>query len=76
MIKKDCKSFLVPILSKADNEGYFDQVKALLESRDKEMQSTKIIMTAWVRWRKPVKPTITLDTEDEEHAENLESTGL
>ena len=75
-LKKDYKSSVGPGLSEADNDGYFDQVKALIKSRQKEMQSTKVIMTWWVRWKKPVKPAITLDTEDEENIENLESTGL
>ena len=53
------KSFVVPELSKADADDFFDQVKphvkALTESQLKERQSTKFIMTLWVRWKKPMK---------------------
>ena len=38
--------------------------KALIESQLKEMQSTKVIKTLWVRWKKPMKLVITLDSED------------
>ena len=31
-----------------------------------EMLSTKLIITLWVRWKKPVKLAITLDPEDVE----------
>ena len=36
----------------------------LIEEQLKEMQSAKIIMTLWVRWKKPVKLTFTIDPED------------
>ena len=35
------------------------------------MESAKIIMTLWVRWKKPVKLAITLDPEDVESAHNI-----
>ena len=39
------------------------------------MQSTKVIMTIWVKWKKPMKSAITIDLEDVEDAEDLDSTG-
>ena len=36
------------------------------------MQSAKVIMALWVRWKKPVKLTITLDPED---IEGVQDTG-
>ena len=72
------KRFVVLRLSKADIDDYFDQVKlyvkALIESQLNEIQSTKVIKTLWVKWKKPVKSTITLDPEDVEGAQDLEST--
>ena len=35
------------------------------------MESAKIIMTLWVRWKKPVKLAITLDPEDIESAHDI-----
>ena len=35
------------------------------------MQSAKVIKTLWVRWRKPVKSTITLDPEDLEGGQEI-----
>ena len=35
------------------------------------MQSTKVIMTLQVRWKKPVKLAITLDPEDVEGAQYI-----
>ena len=37
----------------------------------KEMESAKIIMTLWIRWKKPVKFIITLDREDVEDAQDI-----
>lgn len=66
------KRFVVLRLSKADIDDYFDQVKlyvkALIESQLNEIQSTQVIKTLWVKWKKPVKSTITLDPEDVEGA--------
>ena len=39
-------------------------MKTLIEDQLKEIQSTKVIMTLWVRWKKPVKLAVTLDPED------------
>ena len=35
------------------------------------MGSEKIIMTLWVRWKKPIKPIIELDLEDLEDAQDI-----
>ena len=34
-----------------------------MEYQLKEIQSVNVIMTLWVRWKKPVKLAITLDPE-------------
>ena len=47
----------------------------LIESRLKEMQPTEVIIALCIRWKKPVKSAITLDSEDVESAKDLESTG-
>ena len=65
---------MIPGTPKTDIDGYFDQtkphIKALIEGHLKEMQSTKVIMTLWVRWKKRVKLAITLDPEDVEGAQD------
>ena len=35
------------------------------------MGSAKIIMTLWVRWKKPVKLAVTLDLEGPENAQDI-----
>ena len=35
------------------------------------MQSAKVIMTLWIRWKKPVKLAITLDHEDVEGVQDI-----
>ena len=37
------------------------------------MQPTKVTMTLWVRWKKPGKLFFTVDPEDVDGAEDLES---
>ena len=67
---------MVPGLLKADIDSIDGWVKphtkALIEDQLKEMQSTKVIMTLWVRWKKPVKSAITLSPEDVEDAKDVE----
>ena len=69
------RSFVIPGTPKADTDSYFDEtkphIKALIEDQLKEMQSTKVIMTLWVKWKKPVKLAITLDPEDVEGAQDI-----
>ena len=53
------KSFAVPSAPKTDIDSYFDRtkphIKTLIEGQLKQMQSAKVIMTLWERWRKPIK---------------------
>ena len=75
VLKRVYRSFVIPRTPKAYIDSYFDRtkphIKTLIEDQLKEMQSAKIIMTLWVRWKKPVKSTITLDTEDLEGAQDI-----
>ena len=56
---------------KTDINSYFDQtkphIKALIKEQLNEMESAKVIITLWVRWKKPVKSAIALDPEDAEN---------
>ena len=36
------------------------------------MGSEKIVMTLWVRWKKPIKPLIKLDPDDSENDQDTE----
>ena len=69
---------MIPVLLIVYIDGYFYQVeahvKALMESQLKEMQSTKVIVMLWVRWKKPLYLAIILDSENAEVAEDLQST--
>ena len=55
---------MIPGTPKADIDSYFDQtkphIKTLIKDQLKEMQSLMVIMTFWVRWKKPVKLAIFL----------------
>ena len=55
---------------KTDIDSYFDQtkphIKALIKDQLRKMPSAKIIMTLWVRWKKPLKLVFTVDPEDAE----------
>ena len=66
----------MPGVPKADIDIYFDQtkphIKALIKDQLKEMGPAKIIMTLWVRWKKPIMPLIELDSEDAENAQDLD----
>ena len=56
---------MVPGLLKAGiddiNSLVKPHAKALIENKLKEMQSTKVIIILWVKWKKPVKSAITID---------------
>ena len=58
--KEAYRSFVIPGAPKRDVDSYFDQskphIKTLIKNQLKEMGSAKIIMTLWVRWKKPIKP--------------------
>ena len=62
------RSFVIPGTHKTDIDSYFDQpkphIKTLTVNRLKEMGSAKIIMTLYVRWKKPIEQLIELDPED------------
>ena len=64
-LKGAYRSFVIPGTPKTDTDSYFGQtklhIKALIEDQLKEMQSAKVIMTLWLRWKNPVKLAITLD---------------
>ena len=68
ILKGAYRSFVIPGIPKADIDSYIDQakpyIKTLIEDQLKEMQSAKVIMILWVRWKKPVKLAIMLDPED------------
>ena len=70
------KSFVIPGAPKTDIDSYFDQtkphIKTLIKNQIKEMGFTKIIMTLWVRWKKPIEPLIELHPEDLEGAQDIE----
>ena len=76
-LKEAYKSFVVPGLPKSDVDSYIEKVKqSLIEKQLGEMNSAKVIMTLWVKWKKPLpKPAFTPDAEDLEGAEDIEGTG-
>ena len=61
-LKGAYRSFAVPGVPMTDIDSYFDQtkphIKTLIENQLKEMGPAKIIMTLWVRWKKPIMPLI------------------
>ena len=79
-LKEAYKSFVVPGLPKADVDSYIEKVKpyvkSLMEKQLGEMNSAKVIMTLWVKWKKPLpKLAFKPDAEDLEGAEDIEGTG-
>ena len=56
------KSFVIAAAPKTGIDSCFDQtkpyIKTLIKNQLKEMESTKIIMTVWVSWKKPIEPRI------------------
>ena len=75
-LKRAYRSFVIPGAPKTDIDSYFDQtkphIKTLIKNQLKEMGSAKIIVTLWVRWKKPIEPLIELDPEDLEDAQDIE----
>ena len=69
------KSFMIPGAPKTGIDSYFDQakphIKTLIKNQLKEIGSAKIIMTIWVRWKKPIMPLLELGTEDAENAQEI-----
>ena len=64
-LKGAYESFVIPGVPKTDIDSYFNQtklnIKMLIKTHLKEMGSEKIIMTQWVRWKKPIMLVIELD---------------
>ena len=67
-LKEAHRSFVMPGKLKTDIDSYFDQanphIGTLIEKQLKEMGSTKIIMTLWILWKKPIKLLIKLGSDD------------
>ena len=67
---------MIPGAPKTGIDSYFDQtkphIKTLIKHQLKEMGSAKVIMTLWVRWKKPIEPIIELDPEDLEDVQDIE----
>ena len=66
---------MIPGAPKTDIDSYFDQtkphIKTLIKNQLKEMESAKIIMALWVRWKKRIMPLIELGPEDAENAQDV-----
>ena len=71
-LKGAYRSFVITGAPKTDIDTYFDKtkphIKTLIKNQLKEMGSTKIIMTLWVRWKKPIMSLIELCPEDAKNA--------
>ena len=76
-LKGAYRSFVIPGAPKTDIYSYFDQtkphIKTLIRNQLKEMGSAKIIMTLWVRWKKPIMPLIELGPEDTKNVYDVDS---
>ena len=74
-LKGAYRTFWKPVAPKTDIDSYFDQtkphIKTLIKNQLKEIGSAKIIMTIWVRWKKPIMPLLELGTEDAENAQEI-----
>ena len=46
-------------------------IRILIKEQLKEMQSEKVIMTLWVKWKKPVRLAMTLAFEDFNGAQDI-----
>ena len=76
VLKGAYRSFVIPGAPKTNIDSYYDRtkphIKTLIKNQLKEMGSAKIIMTLWVRWKKPIMPLIELDPEDAKNAQELD----
>ena len=74
-LKGAYRSYVMPGKPNTDIDSYFDQAKThietLIEKQLKEMRSAKIIMTLYVRWKKPILPLVELGPEDIKNAQEL-----
>ena len=75
-LKGAFRSFVIPGTPRMDIDSYFDQtkprIKTLIKNQLKEMGSKKIIMTVWVRWKKPIMLLIELDPEKAKNDQDLD----
>ena len=66
---------MIPGAPKRDIDSCIDlvksRIKVLIKDQLNEMQSAKVIIILWVRWKKPVKLTITLGFQDVEDAQDV-----
>ena len=73
-MKEHWKEFVISGEPKTDVDSYFDQtkpqIKTLIKNQLKEMGPAKIIMTIWLRWKKPIMLVIVLGAEDVENAQD------
>ena len=74
-MKESYRSSVITGTPKADIDSYFNRpkphIKALIEDQLKKIQSTKVIMALWVRWKNPVSLAITLGHEDVQGAQDI-----
>ena len=75
-LKGEYRSLVIPGAAKTDIDSYFDQTKpninTFIKNQLKKMESAKIIMSLWVRWKKRIMPLIELDPEDVTNAQDLD----
>ena len=75
-LKGTYRSYAIPGRPKTEIIDYLDQAKphtnALIEDQLKEIQSAKVIVSLWVRWKKYVKLAITLDLKHVEGGQDIE----
>ena len=73
--KRAFKSFVIPGAPKTGIDSYFDQIephiRTLIKNQLKEIGSTKIILTIWVRWKKSIEPLIGLHPEALEDVQDI-----
>ena len=73
-MKEHWKEFVISGEPKTDVDSYFDQtkpqIKTLIKNQLKEMGPAKVIMTLWLRWKKPIMLVIVLGAEDVENAQD------
>ena len=76
-LKVAYRSFVIPGTPKTNVDSYFDQtkrhIKTLIKNQLEELGSAKIIMTLWVRWKKPIMALIELDPEDAKNTQDLDN---
>ena len=75
-MKEHWKEFVISGEPKTDIDSYFDQtkpqIKTLIKNQLKEIGPEKVIMTLWLRWKKPIMLVIVLGPEDVENAQDVD----